>query len=233
MVFGRGKARRRHVMFVFLVEYWNEEYKGDVFEALYAVRARNVDDCTRLLFEVSTNTQTAENQQQKYDLIRAQVLVSKKIRLLQQANGLRGIAEPRLKGSRLTRGLCEVFPTDPRGYHMPVTTSFVFSNATKSFEATAYLSRYTPYDKDEFLYFDKNMSIDGIFENAGGAFQPCPLFQVTLIDEFLQNNNIDLADKELYTLYRSQQQVDRECAEDDCRVHTGCSSMTSIPVITG
>jgi len=115
---------------------------------------------------------------------------------------------------------------------MPVTTSFVFSNATKSFEATAYLSRYTPYDKDEFLYFDKNMSIDGIFENAGGAFQPCPLFQVTLIDEFLQNNNIDLADKELYTLYRSRQQVDREC-EDDCRVHTGCSSMTSIPVITG
>jgi len=109
---------------------------------------------------------------------------------------------------------------------MPVTTSFVLSNADKSFEATAYLSRYTPYGWNEDLHCDKDMlSTDGIFLNPGGYFEPCPLFQVALIDEFLRENQIDLADPELYNkahwsphtgLYKAQRPVDRDCAEDGC-----------------
>ena len=86
-------GRRWHVMFLFLVEHWNKEYKGDVFEVLYAVRARNVDDCARLLFEANTNTETAMNQEQKYDLIKAQVLVSKKIRLFHKYSRLMVVEE--------------------------------------------------------------------------------------------------------------------------------------------
>jgi len=109
---------------------------------------------------------------------------------------------------------------------MPVTTSFLLSNAAKSFEATAYLSRYTTYGKNEDLPWDKDMlSTDGIFKHPGGLFEPCPLFQVQLIDEFLCANQIDLADPELYNkarwfpntgLYKAQRPVDRTCAEDGC-----------------
>ena len=65
-------------MFLFLVEHWKEEYKGHVFQALYAVRARNINDCARVLFEFS-DTETEDNLEQKYDLIKEQVVVSKKI----------------------------------------------------------------------------------------------------------------------------------------------------------
>ena len=113
---------------------------------------------------------------------------------------------------------------------MPVTTSFLLSNAAKSFEATAYLSRYTTYRKNEDLPWDKDMlSTDGIFKHPGGLFEPCPLFQVQLIDEFLCANQIDLADPELYNkarwfpntgLYKAQRPVDRTCAEDGCVYRT-------------
>ena len=86
---------------------------------------------------------------------------------------------------------------------MLVTTTFVLSNATRSIEATAYLSRYLQYHEDiktELLFWDKDLlSIDGFFENPHGKFQPCPLFQVTLVNEFLEDNNINMADTDLYS----------------------------------
>ena len=69
---------------------------------------------------------------------------------------------------------------------------------------------------------DKDMlSTDGIFLNPDGYFEPCPLFQVALIDEFLRENQIDLADPELYnkahwSSHTGLYKVDRECAEDGC-----------------
>jgi len=109
---------------------------------------------------------------------------------------------------------------------MPVTTSFVISNADKSFEATAYISTYESYGRDVNLDHDKNMiSCDGIFSNESGFYKPCPLFEVLLIEEFLRKNNIDPADANLYnTAWWTRGNgknhpcapVDRKCAEDNC-----------------
>jgi len=109
---------------------------------------------------------------------------------------------------------------------MPVTTSFIISNAAKSFEATAYISRYEPYAKDSVLVHPKNfMSSDGIFGNENGLFRQCPLFEVTLIDEFLRENKIDPANEDLYNTpwwlpgngkNNPPVPVHRQCAEDGC-----------------
>jgi len=109
---------------------------------------------------------------------------------------------------------------------MPITTSFVISNAAKSFEATAYISAYEPYAKDSNLMHPKNFFTgDGIFENENGFFRPCPLFEVALIDEFLRDNKIDPANKDLYNTPKwfpgngtndFPVPVDRQCAEDGC-----------------
>ena len=109
---------------------------------------------------------------------------------------------------------------------MPVTTSFVISNADNSFEATAYISTYEPYGRDVNLEHPNNLiSTDGIFLNESGFFKLCPLFEVLLIDEFLRTNNIDPADDNLYnTAWWTRGKgknnpctpVDRECAGDQC-----------------
>jgi len=109
---------------------------------------------------------------------------------------------------------------------MPVTTSFLLGNAAKTFEASAYLSRYAPHGELNELPCGKDLlSTDGIFKNPGGDYVACPLFHVALIDEFLRTNQIDLADPALYLKetfssrtghYRAQQPVDRTCAEDGC-----------------
>jgi hypothetical protein len=109
---------------------------------------------------------------------------------------------------------------------MPVTTSFLLSNAAKTFEASAYLSKYASHGEHDELPCGKDvLSTDGIFKNPGGDYVPCPMFQIALIDEFLGTNQIDLADPELYVketfsshtgLYRAQQPVDRTCVDDGC-----------------
>ena len=77
---GRGKARRRHVMFVFFVDHWAPP-SGWVIEAFYAVRARNVEDCVAVLYKEYVNEDTREENIAMRERVRAQVMESKKVKL--------------------------------------------------------------------------------------------------------------------------------------------------------
>ena len=74
-----GRARK-HVMYLFVVQKWQEDY-ADVVAAMYAVRARSSADCADVLcdrFYVTGKTQESRDER---ELIKKQVAVSKKARL--------------------------------------------------------------------------------------------------------------------------------------------------------
>ena len=79
----RGQARRRHVMFIFLVDHWAPP-KDWVIDASYAVRARNVEDCVQVLCEAYVDEDTAEKQSAMRENVRAEVMRSKKVKLFHQ-----------------------------------------------------------------------------------------------------------------------------------------------------
>ena len=78
---------RRHAMFIFLVQYWvpMELYDHDIFGGLYAVRAKNVEDCVELLFQkYGRNTRlmnTTEKLRVVREQIQTQVMVSVKVKM--------------------------------------------------------------------------------------------------------------------------------------------------------
>jgi len=113
-------------------------------------------------------------------------------------------------------GVRAVFARAPREARMPVTTSFVISNADNTFEATAYISAYATYKKNALLEQPLDeITCDGIFGNMDGFFQPCPLFEVVLIDEFLRTNSIDPG-REYFYENSTSTAVSKQRAEDGC-----------------
>ena len=73
-----GRARR-HVMYLFLVDKWGEDY-SEFAAAMYAVRARSAADCVEVLCDrfASGTTETSRDER---ELIRQEVAISKKARL--------------------------------------------------------------------------------------------------------------------------------------------------------
>ena len=73
-----GRARK-HVMYMYVVEKWEEDY-GAVVAAMYAVRARSSADCVDVLCDRFVKGTTQEIRDER-ELVEKQVAVSKRARL--------------------------------------------------------------------------------------------------------------------------------------------------------
>jgi len=73
-----GRARK-HVMYLFLVDKWGEDF-SDLAAAMYAVRARSAADCVEVLCDDFLSG-TPEERRDQRELIQQQLAGSRKARL--------------------------------------------------------------------------------------------------------------------------------------------------------